>query len=321
MPLSKLVNPRFPANAVGIESDSASVVLLERRRRDGFALRRAATIALPQGLVQPSFDDPNITNIREMADTLAELVSSAGLARQRKWSAALPEAATRTVILTLESAPASRSEMEEVLRWKIERGFGAPLEELRVARERLNVDAQGRPRYLAAAVRESVIAEYESVFAALGWRAGLILPRHVGEARWLALSNSGARGDALLVSSHAEGFTAMLVRGMQPLIVRSIMCDPEDRDDELYRLLLFYRDRLAPVDDASSSVAPGQTLEHLLVVGDGFGKEHVSEIINETLGVNLQALCPADVGLNLPSSDLSFDAIAAPSGLATLAWG
>src|SRR5918998_6015717 len=193
MSLSKLVNPRFPANAVGIESDSASVVLLEHRRRNGYALRRAATIALTQGLVQPNFDDRNITNIRELADTLAELVSSAGLMRQRKWSAALPEAATRTVILTLESAPASRAEMEEVLRWKIERGFGARLEELRVSRERLNADAQGRPRYLASAMHESVIAEYESVFAALGWRAGLILPRHVGEVRWLARSNG--RGD------------------------------------------------------------------------------------------------------------------------------
>ncbi|MGB7924835.1 MAG: hypothetical protein WCF57_16450 [Pyrinomonadaceae bacterium] len=323
MSLSKLVKPRLPANAVGIESDSASVVLLERRRREGFALRRAATIALPASLVQPSFDEPNITNIKELADTLAELVTSAGLARQRKWSAAVPEASTRTVILTMESVPASRSEMEEVLRWKIERGFGATLEELRVARERLNPDAQGRPRYLATAMHEAVIAEYESVFDALGWRAGLVLPRHVGEARWLSRSSSGngARGDALLVSSHEEGFTAMLVRGTQPLIVRSIMCDPEDRDDELYRLLLFYRDRLVPDGDGDADIAPARTIEHLLVVGNGFSKDHVSEIINETLGVDLPVLRPEDVGLNLPSNDLSFDAIAAPAGLATLAWG
>jgi hypothetical protein len=307
-PFSKLINPRFPANAVGIESSSASVVLLEHRRRNGFALRRAATIALPALLVQPGFDERNITDTKEVADTLAELVTSAGLARQRKWSAALPEAATRTVILTLESAPASRAEMEEILRWKIERGFGARLEELRVSRERLNPDPQGRPRYLATAMHESVIAEYETVFAALGWRTGLVLPRHVGEERWLAIA--GGRGDALLVSSHADGFTAVLVRGAQPLIVRSVMCDAEDRDDELYRLLLFYRDRLAPADETG----PPQSIERLLVVGDGFNKDHVSDIINETLGVSLPVLRPEDVGLNIPSG-------AAPAGLATLAWG
>jgi hypothetical protein len=315
-PFTKLISPRYPANALGIESNSASVVLLERRRPAGFALRRAATIALPTSLVQPSFDERNITDTREMADTLAELVTSAGLARQRKWSAALPEAAARTVIITMESVPASRAETEEVLRWKIERGFGAPLEELRVARERLSADAQGHPRYLATATRESVIAEYEAVFAALGWRAGLVLPRHVGEVRWLA--RGGRSGDALLLSSHAEGFTAMLIRGTQPVIVRSVMCEPEDRDDELFRLLLFYRDRLAPVDDTA---AADHSLERLLVVGDGFSKDHVSEIINETLGVNLPALGPEDVGLNLPTRDLSFDVIAAPAGLATLAWG
>jgi hypothetical protein len=280
-------------------------------------VRRAATIALPPALVDPSFDERNIADTREIADTLAELVTSAGLARQHKWSVALPEAAARTIIITMESVPASRAEMEEVLRWKIERGFGAPLVDLRVARERLNPDAQGHPRYLATATRESVIAEYEAVFAALGWRTGLILPRHVGEVRWLV--RGGPRGDALLLSSHAEGFTAMLVRGAQPVIVRSVMCEPEDRDDELFRLLLFYRDRLAPIVD--DDPAASHSLERLLVVGDGFSKDHVSEIINETLGINLPALGPEDVGLNLPTADLSFDVIAAPAGLATLAWG
>ena len=314
-PLSKLISPRLPANALGLEGGGAVVVLLERRRRDGFALRRAATITLPGALVRPGFEERNIADTNELADALAELVTSAGLARQRKWSVTLPEATTRTAILTLESAPASRAELEEILRWKMERAFGAPLEELRVSRERLPPDAQGRARYLATGTHASVITEYEIVFAALGWRSGLILPRHVGEMRWL-VRDGARRSDALLISSHVEGFTAVLMRHTQPLIVRSVMCDAEDRDDELYRLLLFYRDRLASAEDGTQI----QTIERLLVVGDGFGKDHVSEVVNETLGLNLRALGPAEVGLNLPPGELSFDTIAAPAGLATLAW-
>jgi hypothetical protein len=34
----------------------------------------------------------------------------------------------------------------------------------------------------------------------------------------------------------------------------------------------------------------------------------------------VRALGPAELGLVIPSGDLSFDAIAAPAGLATLAW-
>ncbi|MDT4953246.1 MAG: hypothetical protein QOJ02_1384 [Acidobacteriota bacterium] len=309
MPFSKLVNPRFPPAALGLESSSATVVHLERSRRDGFSIRRAATATLPEGLIRPNFDEPNISDANTLVALLSEVVLSAGLAKQSKWSVALPEASTRVAILTMESAPASRSELEEVLRWKYERTFGAPQEELRVSRERLTPDAQGRQRYLVAGIRLNVIEEYEAVFAALGWRAGLILPRHQGEALWI----TNAPNDALLISSHTEGFTALMLRGRQPTIVRSVMCEAEDRDDELYRILLFYRDRVISAGDTNA-------LDRLLVVGEGFDKHHVSDIVNETLETNPRVLGSADVGLTLPSNELSFDAIAAPAGLATLAW-
>ena len=310
---SKLVNPRFPAVALGLESSNATVVHLERGR-NGFALRRAASATLPDNLLRPSFDESNITDANALTGLLSEVALSAGLAKQRKWSVALPEAATRASILTLESAPASRAELEEVLQWKYERAFGATHEELRVSRERLQPDAQGRQRYLAVGVRLSILEEYESVFESLNWRAGLILPRHQGEALWI--TRPSAQGDSLLISSHSEGFTALLLRGRQPAIVRSVMCDREDRDDELYRLLLFYRDRVI----SSDGEANGNALDRLLVVGEGFDKDHVSEIVNETLETRPRLLNSTDVGLVLPPGELSFDFLAAPAGLATLAW-
>jgi hypothetical protein len=309
---SKLITPRFPPAALGLESSNATVVHLDRGR-GGYTIRRAATATLPENLLRPSFDEQNISDSNTLVGLLSEVALSAGLGKQRKWSVALPEAATRAAILTLESAPASRAELEEVLRWKYERTFGATESELRVSRERLTPDAQGRQRYLAVGTRLSVLDEYEAVFEAMGWRAGLILPRHQGEARWVTRPG----GDALLISSHAEGFTALVLRDRQPAIVRSVMCEAEDRDDELYRLLLFYRDRIATGDSPGGAHA---ALERLLVVGEGFDKEHVGEIVQETLESHPRLLDPADVGLALPSRDLSFDALAAPAGLATLAW-
>jgi hypothetical protein len=314
-PINKLIAPRFPATAIGLESGSASVVQLERGRREGFALKKGATITLPETLVQPNFDEQNISDGNELADALAQLVTSAGLLKQRRWSVALPEASARTAILTMETAAGSRKEQEEVVRWKTERAFGVPLEELRTAREKLSPDAQGRTRYIVTTVRLSVLEEYEAVFASLGWRAGLILPRHLGEARWLMRGKRG--GDSLLVSSHAEGFTAVLLHDARPIIVRSIVCEPEDRSNELYRLLLFYRDRMV----AAPELADAQTLERLMVVGDnGFTADRVEDVINETLGVDVNALGAEGVGLALPSREISFNAIAAPAGLATLAW-
>jgi hypothetical protein len=310
-PLMKFVEPWYPATALGLERGVAAMVQLEGGRKKSFSLRRAASVALGDALIRPGFDEPNITDTAELFAALMELATSAGLLRQRKWSIALPEATTRTLILTMESQPASRGELEEVLAWKMERGFGAPVDELSISRDRLPKDSQGRDRYLAVAVRAAVLAEYESVFNSLGWRTGLILPRHLGEARWL--TRNGNTGDSLLVTSHDEGFTAAVFRDKEPLILRSIKCDPEEREDEFYRLLLFYRDRRA-------AEGTQQFLSRLLIVGPGFNKNRASEIASETLGNNLRALNAADVGLQLPASDLSFDTIAAAAGLATLHW-
>lgn len=317
---SRLLKPRLPSAAVGLSGDGAALVSLDRRRDRSLLVRRAGYVPLAEGLVQPNFDEANVADVGELAAVLQGLATSAGLQKRKRWSVALPEAATRTTILTMEGGQASRSETEEMLRWKTERGFGTPVEELRVARERLRSDAQGRPRYLATAVRLTVLAEYESVFVALGWQAGLILPRHMGEAWWLMRDRTAAAmaSDSLLVSTHPDGFTAVLMRAAEPLLVRSIVCDAEDRVDELYRFLLFYRDRVqAPGVEGGAPVA---TIEQMLLAGDGIEHTEASAIIEETLNASPRLITAGDVRLTLPTGELDFDQIAAPAGLAALAW-
>jgi len=311
MPLDKLLKPRFPSAAVGIDSDCASAVQLDRMR-GGFAVKRAASINLPPGLVRASFDENNIEDPADLTRVLSDLLAASGLLRQRKWSVTLPETSTRAAVLALESAPGSRRELEEVLQWKIERSFGAPSAELRVSREQLAPDDKRQSRYLVTAVRTSVLAEYETVFAALGWQAGLILPRHAGEEQWL---RNGKQGDGLLLTAHAEGFTAVLMRNNRPITLRAVFCDAAECDDELHRVLLFYRER-----SSANGQGDPTSVDRLLIVGDWLDKQRVVDITQQTLGVRLKPLNAADVGLIIPPGDLSFDAIAAPAGLARLAW-
>lgn len=308
-PLSKLINPWYPATALGLEKGLASVVELERRGNVG-SLRRAATVKLPDSLITPSFEESNIADHAELASAVRDLAASAGLLKHKRWSVSLPEATARTLILTIETN--TGSELEEVLKWKMDRGFGIPLDELSVSRERLTKDSQGRDRYLVVGTRLAVLGEYEHLFSLLGWRAGLVLPRHLGESQWL--TRNGSAGDSLLLSSTSDGFTAVVFRDKQPLIFRNIQCDPDERDDELYRLLLFYRDR------RTSDTEDEQPLSRFMVTGDGLDKGRASEIVNETIGGDLRPLEAEDLGLRLPSQSLDFDTIAAPAGLATLAW-
>jgi hypothetical protein len=313
-PFNRLTNPRYPSVALGLEKGSAAAVSLERTGQGRFGLRRAAMIALPEAVLTPGFDTQNIVDVDGFAALIKELVTGAGLLRERKWSVTLPEAAARAVIVTMESATGSRAEQDEVLRWKVERAFGAPFDEMRISREAISPDGAGRRRFLTVGTRWDVLAEYEAVMAKLGWRAGMVLPRQIGESQWLFGSPAMRMlGDTLLLSSHEQGFTAVLVRDGQPLVIRSVLCEREDYEDELFRLMLFYRDRIA-------NDTPDRVIDAFLLLGPGFTASRVSEIINETLGATARVLGAEDVGLTLPGSELSFDALAAPAGLATLAW-
>jgi len=310
--LSRLIDPWYPATALGLEEGIASVVQLERARGSACKLRRAASFNIDESLVRPNFDEQNIANGAQLAAVVKDLATSAGLLRQKRWSLSLPEATTRTLVLTMESQSQSAAEAQEVLRWKIERGFGATLEELSISKERLQKDTQGRDRYLVIAVRKAILAEYEAVLDTLGWRAGLILPRHLGEAQWLV--RNGAAGDSLLLSGSSQGFTGVIFRDKHPLIVRTVTCTEDEFEDEVYRFLLFYRDRSVPETGA------GQGLARLMVIGEGITKQRAGEIVNETTGDDLRPLQAEDLGLQLPNREFSFDSIAAPAGLATLSW-
>ena len=310
--LSRLIDPWYPATAIGLEKGVASVVQLERVKGSTCKLRRAATFNIDESLVRPSFDETNIESQPQLVQVLNELATSAGLLRQKRWSLSLPEATARTLVLTLESPSQSAGELQDVLRWKIERGFGGSFEELSISKERLQKDPQGRDRYLVIAVKRAILAEYEAVLDALGWRAGLILPRHLGEAQWLV--RNGSAGDSLLLSGSKQGFTGVIFRDKHPLLMRTVECAEDELEDEFYRLLLFYRDRSAP----ETSQGPGLT--RLMVVGEGITKQRAGEIVNETTGGDLRPLQAEDLGLELPSRDFSFDSIAAPAGLATMSW-
>jgi hypothetical protein len=310
--LSRFIDPWYPATALGLEKGVASVVQLERTRGSACKLRRAATFNIDESLVRPSFDEQNIANGAQLAAVLKDLATSAGLLRQKRWSLSLPEATTRTLVLTMENQSQSAGEAQEVLRWKIERGFGATLEELSISKDRLQKDTQGRDRYLVIAVRKTILAEYEAVLDTLGWRAGLILPRHLGEAQWLV--RNGSAGDSLLLSGSSQGFTGVIFRDKHPLIVRTVTCTEDEFEDEFYRFLLFYRDRSVPETGA------GQGLARLMVIGEGITKQRAGEIVNETTGGDLRPLGAEDLGLQLPNREFSFDSIAAPAGLATMSW-
>jgi hypothetical protein len=306
--LSFLTEPKFPKAAIGIERDAITALSLQRSGKT-FGIRQAATVEVPTRLLIPNFLDRNITEPTQFRYLLEEAVTTAGLRNRKRWSVSLPSSTARSAIITMDLA-GNKGESEEIFDWKAEQSFGAPASELRITREKLSPDAEGRIRYFATAVKLSVLDEYETIFEQFNWKCGLILPRALSESSWL---KGASDTDSLLISTQSDGFTAMMVRGNEPFVVRSVTCRESERDDEIYRLLMFYNDRFA-------SETPVRVLARLLLVGRGLVPEKIREIADEALGRGLQVLKAGEIGLDIPVGNLRFDDVAAPAGLAALGW-
>ncbi|HYE74783.1 MAG TPA: hypothetical protein VEF04_15700 [Blastocatellia bacterium] len=300
-------SPILPRIALSITETNLALIELNRRG-GGFVPRRLAVQRLPEGLVRAKLTEPNIVDEAAFAEQLLQTAAQAQLKGKLKLSVTLPEGSARSFIVTIDQEPASRAELEQMLDWRISRGIGNKASEMRVTHQRLG-KIDGQSRWLAAAVHESVVTQYESIFKQLGWQAGTILPQHLGEAQWLLRAGLSDQEDQALVSVYPQGFVAIIVRGTEPLLVREVTCAPHEREDELYRLMIFYRDRLNPV----------RPLNSLLVIGSSDEQQTLWRTVTSALETNPNKLSPQHLGLNI-DANMPFSKFAAAAGVATLAW-
>lgn len=304
---STMTRPRLPHAALLLDSDEVAAVEL-RRKGATFALAAAARTALAPGQLTPSFEGVNIPDPDQIAALLDQTAEAAGLGKREKWSALLPEAAVRSVVVTIDSTPASRTELRQMLNWKVERLVGVPAAELRMSKQ--FIEGGRTPRFLVVAARADVMEEYESLFAALDWRVGLLVPRFVGETAWLDWEPS--RGDNLVIGARADTCQAAIVRDGELMLVRAIDGDPSRLEDEVYRLALYYRDRVAEVPE-SAAVANVTTYGEI-------DANRVASAVEEALGTLPAVIHPVPGLLEAAAGTEIGPGLLAAAGLATQAW-
>jgi hypothetical protein len=132
----------------------------------------------------------------------------------------------------------------------------------------------------------------------------------MGEAQWLMWDDSP--GDKLLVSANRDGFTSLVMRNGEPVLVRTFVCEPDSAGDELHRFILYYRDRF-------SNAGASSTLARMLVLG-GIEPGEARRAVADALDSEPSTLDPAEFGMDLRGEPIRFDHLAAAAGLATIAW-
>ncbi len=302
-----LTVPKMPHTALAITSSHLALVELNKRG-GAFQPKKLGLQTLPAGLVKVSLTEPNITREAEFIEALSALAEQAGFARKLSLSVTLPAGSAYSLVVTLDQKPASRAEMKQMLDWKISRTTSLKSADMRTSFQPLSAH-NGQPRYLVGAVHAQVLGQYERAFAQLGWQAGAIVPQHLGEAQWLLRNELDSHEDQALVSVNERGFVVVLVRGHEPLLVREVICEPHEREDEFFRLLIFYRDRLNP----------SQPLKRILLLGEPSEQIVFSQALTSALEQSPQKLAPLTLGLNLEAS-APFHRVAAAAGTASMAF-
>jgi Tfp pilus assembly PilM family ATPase len=303
-----LTAPRLPRTSLSISETHLALVTLKRSGAD-FEPRNLGVSRLPAGIVSASFTEPNISDEAALIEHLSKTASRSGMENIKELSVSLPSGSARSIVAPLDTAPASRIELQQMIEWKAERGLGQKFADLRLNYTRLS-DLGGRPQYLISATTERVIAQYERIFEKLGWHAGMIAPQHIGEAQWLM--RQGLEDDQVVVSLNERGFDTVIVRGKEPLLVREVECSPEERENEFYRLMVFYRDRLA-------LGGADRPLSRALMIGPAFEQRRLRNVLASAIEKPVAALEPQQIGLKI-DPNAPFIHFAAAGGLATMAW-
>lgn len=303
-----LTAPDFPRTALAIGETHLSIITL-RRSRGEFEPRNLGVMKLPSGLVESSFTEPNVSNEATLIEYLAKTASQAGINRPRALSVALPAGSARSHVISLDSIPTSRLEFSQMMEWKIERTFGQRFADMRTSHSKLS-DFNGRPQWLVTAIHNRVLEQYERIFKELRWSVGLVLPQHLGEAQWLLRQN--LEDDQIVVSLNESGFNTVIVRKDEPILVREVECPPEECEDEFFRILVFYRDRLLSPD---SPIRLGR----VLTLGSVTDQRRFRDVVNSALENHVVSLDANQIGLKVDPS-APFNHFAAAGGLATMAW-
>jgi len=169
---------------------------------------------LPAGLVEPSFDKPNLVQPEAFQSVLKDAVRRIGTP-EGPVALLLPETSVKTVLLSFETLPTAPSECEKVVRWRLGRTLPLPPAGTRLSFvvRRTN----GRARAFCVLAAESVVREYEQAFAKAGLNVrmvGLPTPALLG-----CLPKNGP-ANHLTVNVEDDYFAALAVLDGGPALFR-----------------------------------------------------------------------------------------------------
>jgi type IV pilus assembly protein PilM len=167
---------------------------------------------LPTGALGPSLSAGNVTDRATVRGALGNALATVG-GSSRDIIAILPDAAVRVNLLDFDSLPERREDAAALVRFRLRKALPFDVERASVSFDvrRVNDTTQ----VVAAVAPQTVVEEYESLFADEGYNAGIVLPSALA-----MLGNLEGERPAMVVKVDATTITVAIVDGGQLRLIR-----------------------------------------------------------------------------------------------------
>jgi hypothetical protein len=263
-----LVDPPLPLVAVEVRPRAVAAVRLAHEGR-GLSLAAAASVELPEGTLEVSLAKANVRSPEALRAALRAALERVGALSGGGVSLVLPDPAVRMTLVPAAGIRGRRREAEETVRFRLHKALPFDVRSGRIAWAPVSGE-----QVLVAVALEEVVRGYEEALEDLGYRPGLVEPAS------LALASAEpvfSDGDRLLVNWDVGYVSFVLLRGREPLLLRTLA--GEDGADAVARHATstrqFHEDRLGGAGFADvvvrAAAVPGEVA--LAVLARALGRE------------------------------------------------
>jgi len=215
-------------------------VLAGRISENGEVLETCASYELSPGSVVPDLTENNLRQSDAVCQTIRDALGSVA-GRARDVIAVLPDAAVRVALLDFDALPATQSEAEGVVRFRLKKSLPFDVEKARVSYQ-AQTSSSG-VRVVAAVALSSVLEDYEAAFRQAGYSPGVVLPSMLA-----ALGAATADRPTLVVKVDARTASIAILDQQQLLLFRTlentrgVNITGEQLAEEIYPSIVFFQD-------------------------------------------------------------------------------
>jgi type IV pilus assembly protein PilM len=305
---SSFLSPAPPSIAVELAHRRVTVVEVGRGG-GGLSIVGYASEALPDDAVQPSLAGVNIPNVQQVADAVRRAAERAGVRAASRVALIVPDSIARVSLLPFEQMPPKAADVEQLVRWQLKKATPFAIEEAQVSWMPAHRTPQG-PVIAAVAAKRDVVAQYESVVAAVGMHAGIVDLASFNVMNAVVGSGAAPASDWLLVVMAPEATSMLIGRGAELMFYRNRAAVEEETLSALvHQTAMYHEDRLGGTRFSSVYLCGG---------GLGPGAEQARREISARLNVPAEIVDvrkAAELAARTGASTDVLDAIAAPVGV------